>query len=494
VLAWPACRGRARVSPKFGVGRGPAGCSAGGYHDGLVGTTATLDNAGAPRPPNRVAAASRPGISARGTGPGAGARREGAARLVEAVAGGRLVSATPCLEGVTRLGQDRSLFRGGGGGGGGRGRQTLSPDGPENRAHGAVSSTGSRGAVSGVRAGRMAFRASNARKRAPHLAGGWRPGEALVVAGGALRRWSWPFARLGLVVVDEEHEEPPTSRRTASPITARDMAVVAGADRRRHGQSCLASGDCPLDREPPSKRPAGAIWATSGWKPRYGGRTHCPTLRAIDLRKGKPAPGAGKWDFRRRLLPPEVFRPSLGARANRPLALSQQTVAAMRPPDPGAGPAGHRFPVSELHGPGLGSSTGSGRAASSAIIAAISSGGPGRLHRNARRSISLHSRLRARASSGLADEGGRALPRRAGTADGCPRNFPGGTERLRRRESRRWARGDFSNIVIGTQLVAQGAQFSLPCRWSGSSTRTSVSPAGDPLAAEAPPSRWPASR
>jgi hypothetical protein len=60
------------------------------------------------------------------------------------------------------------------------------------------------------------------------------------------RRCSCPSRDLGLVVVDEEHEPAPTSRRTASLYNARDMAVLRASIEGARGGARL--GDARRSR------------------------------------------------------------------------------------------------------------------------------------------------------------------------------------------------------------------------------------------------------
>ena len=121
-----------------------------------------------------------------------------------------------------RLGQDRSLFRGHGGGPGGRAARcccccprSRSPSLPRPRR-----------APLRLRAGAMAFRPPPARARARVARRGAMATARIVV--GARSALFLPWKKLGLIVVDEEHESA-YKQDDGVPYHARDMAVLYGS-------------------------------------------------------------------------------------------------------------------------------------------------------------------------------------------------------------------------------------------------------------------------
>ena len=176
-----------------------------------------------------------------------------------------------------RLGQDRGLFRGGGGDDPPR---PAEPD-PDagDRAHRAI-----------PRPLRRALRRKPAewhsqltpRKRARTWSAVAK-GEVPVIVG-ARSALFLPYADLGLIVVDEEHD-PAYKQEDGVHYHARDMAVVRGHIARI--PVVLASATPSLETEVNARR---GRYARIALPERFGGQL-LPAIEAIDLRREPPPPG-----------------------------------------------------------------------------------------------------------------------------------------------------------------------------------------------------------
>src|SRR5262249_60551026 len=122
------------------------------------------------------------------------------------------------------------------------------------------------------------------------------------LSGIAGARWALflPYADLGLIVVDEEHD-PAYKQEDGARYHARDMAVVRawGADI----PIVLVSATPSVETEVNARR---GRYARVHLPERFGS-PYLPAIEAIDLRPEGPPP--------RRLLPPRLAAAGCGARA-----------------------------------------------------------------------------------------------------------------------------------------------------------------------------------
>jgi primosomal protein N' (replication factor Y) (superfamily II helicase) len=263
----------------------------------------------------------------------------------------------------------------------------------------------------------------------------WRAiaaGEAKVVVG-ARSALFLPFSRLGLVVIDEEHEQA-YKQEDGVHYHARDMAVV-----RARIENCpvvLASATPSVE----SRVNAGAgRYAHVRLPERYGGR-RLPSLQAVDLRAHPPRPGG--W-----LAPPlkaavaETLAAGdqallfLNRRGYAPLTLCRHCGHRWRCPQCSAWLVEHRFRRALMcHHCGHAERTPQ-RCEPCGAENSLTVCGPG--------------------VERLAEEAAAAFPGVRTIV--LSSDFPGGTERLRR-ELEAVASGEFQ-LVIGTQLVAKGHNF-----------------------------------
>jgi primosomal protein N' (replication factor Y) len=273
----------------------------------------------------------------------------------------------------------------------------------------------------------------NPRKRA-RIWTGVTTGEVACVVG-ARSALFLPFADLGLIVVDEEHEAA-YKQDEGGAYQARDMAVMRG--RFERAAVVLASATPSIESR---------VNAESGryghlrLKSRHGGRG-LPDLAAIDMRKAAPA--RGRW-----------LSPRLGGGDQRHdrtrragLAVPQPARLCAADAVPGLRPP---LPVPELHGLAGGASLPTGAGLPPLRPCRAPAGDLPRMRR-ARRADALRSGRRA-----ARRRGGGAVSR--GARPDLSSDFPGGMERLRR-ELEGVAQGEY-DIVIGTQLVAKGHNFPL---------------------------------
>src|SRR4029077_10282634 len=93
-----------------------------------------------------------------------------------------------------------------------------------------------------------------------------------------------PYADLGLIVVDEEHD-PAYKQEDGAHYHARDMAVVRGSIAKI--PVMLASATPSVESEVNARR---SRYRRLHLPERFGGQ-HMPVIEAIDLRREGPAPG-----------------------------------------------------------------------------------------------------------------------------------------------------------------------------------------------------------
>jgi primosomal protein N' (replication factor Y) len=257
-------------------------------------------------------------------------------------------------------------------------------------------------------------------------------GEARVVAG-ARSALFLPFADLGLIVVDEEHEGAYKQEDGVS-YNARDMAVV---------RARLESAACVLASATPSiETRVNASLGRYGHvrlENRYGGRA-MPNLSAIDMRAG--APPRGQW-----------ISPRLAASMEQTLARGEQALLFLN--RRGYAPltlcrsCGHRFQCAQC----------TAWLVEHRFRRALVCHHCGHVERRPDQCPQCSSADSLTACGPgverLADEAAQRFPdKRILTLSS---DFPGGTERLKK-ELEDVAAGAF-DIVIGTQLVAKGHNF-----------------------------------
>jgi primosomal protein N' (replication factor Y) len=263
----------------------------------------------------------------------------------------------------------------------------------------------------------------------------WRAiadGEAKVVVG-ARSALFLPFGRLGLIVIDEEHEQA-YKQEDGVHYHARDMGVVRG--RLENFAVVLASATPSVESR---VNAASGRYAHVSLPERYGGRK-LPQLAAIDLRAQQPRPGT--W-----LSPPlrQAVAETLAAgdqallflnrRGYAPLTLCRQCGHRWQCPQCSAWLVEHRFRRALMcHHCGH-TERAPQRCESCGAENSLTVCGPG--------------------VERLAEEAAGAFP--GARTIVLSSDFPGGTERLRR-ELEAVAAGEFQ-LVIGTQLVAKGHNF-----------------------------------
>ncbi len=257
-------------------------------------------------------------------------------------------------------------------------------------------------------------------------------GEVQVVAG-ARSALFLPFAHLGLIVVDEEHEGAYKQEDGVS-YHARDMAVVRG--RIEACPVVLASATPSLESRVNAQQ---GRYAHLRLEARFGGRT-LPPIKAIDLRK-EAAP-RGKWISPRLC---EAVRETIGRqeqallflnrRGYAPLTLCQSCGHRFQCPNCTAWLVEHRFRKALVcHHCGH-IERRPDACPECQTVDSLTACGPG-VERLGEEVATLFPEARTLVLSS---------------------DFPGGTERLRR-ELEEIAQGNF-DIVIGTQLVAKGHNF-----------------------------------
>jgi primosomal protein N' (replication factor Y) (superfamily II helicase) len=263
----------------------------------------------------------------------------------------------------------------------------------------------------------------------------WRAiaaGEAKVVAG-ARSALFLPFSRLGLVIIDEEHEQA-YKQDDGVHYHARDMAVVRG--RIEDCAVVLASATPAIETK---VNAAQGRYAHLRLAERFGGRA-LPTLAAIDM-KAHPTP-PGRWistplsqAVAETLAAGDQALLFLNRRGYAPLTLCRHCGHRWQCPNCSAWLVEHRFRRSLLcHHCGHLERTPQ-RCESCGTENSLTICGPG--------------------VERLAEEAAVAFPGVRSIV--LSSDFPGGTERLRR-ELEAVAAGEFQ-LVIGTQLVAKGHNF-----------------------------------
>ena len=257
-------------------------------------------------------------------------------------------------------------------------------------------------------------------------------GEARVVAG-ARSALFLPFADLGLIVVDEEHEGAYKQEDGVS-YNARDMAVV----RARHeGAACVLA--CATPSIETRVNASSGRYAHVRLENRYGGRA-MPDLAAIDMRAG--APPRGQW-----------ISPRLAMTMEQTLARGEQALLFLN--RRGYAPltlcrsCGHRFQCAQC----------TAWLVEHRFRRALVCHHCGHVERRPDQCPQCDS-VDSLTACGpgverLADEAAQRFPdKRILTLSS---DFPGGTERLKK-ELEDVAAGAF-DVVIGTQLVAKGHNF-----------------------------------
>jgi len=271
-------------------------------------------------------------------------------------------------------------------------------------------------------------------RRRERLYAGIASGDVKVVAG-ARSALFLPYANLGLIVVDEEHE---TAYKQDDGVHyhARDMAVVRG--RIEHAPVVLASATPSIESRVNVER---GRYRHVRLPERFGGRS-MPQIRAVDLRK--EAIPKGRWLSPTLLAAVEetVGRGEqallfLNRRGYAPLTLCRACAHRYECPNCSAWLVEHRFRRSLVcHHCGHVERTPHACISCGSVDSLVPCG-PG-VERIAEEVAEIFSDKRCIVLSS---------------------DFPGGTERLRS-ELAAIAAGEF-DIVIGTQLVAKGHNFPL---------------------------------
>lgn len=257
-------------------------------------------------------------------------------------------------------------------------------------------------------------------------------GEARVVAG-ARSALFMPFADLGLIVVDEEHESA-YKQEDGVAYHARDMAVVRG--RIEDAPVVLASATPSLESRVNAER---GRYAHLRLPQRHGGR-ELPTLSLVDLRQDKPE--RGRWlsgallrEIAVNLEAGEQSLLFLNRRGYAPLTLCRDCGHRFQCPNCSAWLVDHRF------------------------RRALVCHHCGHVERRPADCPACHAQDSLAACGPgverLAEEVATLFPDARGIV--LSSDFPGGTERLKQ-ELAAVAAGEF-DIVIGTQLVAKGHNF-----------------------------------
>ena len=277
-----------------------------------------------------------------------------------------------------------------------------------------------------------AWHSSVASRRRERLLVGIASGEVKVVAG-ARSALFLPYARLGLIVVDEEHEAA-YKQEDGIPYHARDMAVVRG--RLEGCPVVLASATPSIETRVNAER---GRYRRLLLPERYGGR-QMPRIAAVDLTK--EAMPKGRW-----LSPTLAFAMAdtlargeqvllfLNRRGYAPLTLCRACGHRYECPNCSAWLVEHRFRRALLcHHCGHAERRPDACTACGSLDSLVPCG-PG-IER-------------------IAEEVADLFPDRRNLV--LSSDLPGGTERLRQQLDA-IAAGEFQ-IVIGTQLVAKGHHF-----------------------------------
>ncbi|HEX8663257.1 MAG TPA: primosomal protein N' [Beijerinckiaceae bacterium] len=269
-------------------------------------------------------------------------------------------------------------------------------------------------------------------RRRERLYEGVAAGEVRVVAG-ARSALFLLFARLGLVIVDEEHEAA-YKQEDGVPYHARDLAVVRG--RLEDAPVILASATPSIETRVNVAR---GRYRRVTLPERFGGRT-LPRIRAVDLRRDLVPPGrwlSGTLRFAvaDALAAGEQALLFLNRRGYAPLTLCRACGHRYECPNCSAWLVEHRFRRALVcHHCGHVERRPEACAACGAFDS-LAACGPG--------------------VERIAEEVAETFPDKRAIV--LSSDFPGGTERLRQ-ELKEVADGAF-DIVIGTQLVAKGHNF-----------------------------------
>jgi primosomal protein N' (replication factor Y) len=271
------------------------------------------------------------------------------------------------------------------------------------------------------------------RKR-ERLYAGVASGEVKVVAG-ARSALFLPYAKLGLIVIDEEHETA-YKQEDGVHYHARDMAVVRG--RIENAAVILASATPSIESRVNVER---GRYRHVRLPERFGGR-QLPQIRAVDLRREQIP--RGRWlspalmtAMEENLGRGEQVLLFLNRRGYAPLTLCRACAHRYECPNCSAWLVEHRFRRSLVcHHCGHVERTPQACISCGSVDSLVSCG-PG--------------------VERIAEEVAELFPGKRGIV--LSSDFPGGTERLRR-ELAAIAAGEF-DIVIGTQLVAKGHNFPL---------------------------------
>jgi primosomal protein N' (replication factor Y) len=270
-----------------------------------------------------------------------------------------------------------------------------------------------------------------ARKR-ERLYEGVACGEVKVVAG-ARSALFLPFDRLGLIVVDEEHEAA-YKQEDGLSYHARDLAVVRG--RIEDCPIVLASATPSIETRVNVER---GRYKRVALPERYGGRA-LPQIRAIDLKKDAIPPGRWLSGTLRREIAATVASGEqvllfLNRRGYAPLTLCRACGYRYECPNCSAWLVEHRFRRALVcHHCGH-TERRPEVCVECGAVDSLAPCGPG--------------------VERIAEEVADLFPDKRSIA--LSSDFPGGTERLRQ-ELKSIAEGAF-DIVIGTQLVAKGHNF-----------------------------------
>lgn len=273
--------------------------------------------------------------------------------------------------------------------------------------------------------------AVGARRRERILAG-VEEGEVAVVAG-ARSALFLPFRDLGLLVVDEEHEQA-YKQEDGVAYHSRDMAIMRG--RLEGAPVILASATPSIETRVNASR---GRYARLVLPERFGGRT-LPSITPLDMRRDPPPPG--------RFLSPRLVREIeqalaageqallfLNRRGFAPLTLCRACGYRSSCPNCSAWLVEHRFRRALVcHHCGHTERVPEACVACGTVGSLVPCG-PG--------------------VERIAEEVARLLPQARRIV--LSSDFPGGTERLRK-ELESVAAGEV-DIVIGTQLVAKGHNF-----------------------------------
>jgi primosomal protein N' (replication factor Y) len=257
-------------------------------------------------------------------------------------------------------------------------------------------------------------------------------GEVPVVAG-ARSALFLPFARLGLIVVDEEHEAA-YKQEDGLCYHARDLAVVRG--RIEDCPVILASATPSIETRVNVER---ARYKRVALPERYGGRS-LPQIRAVDLRKDAIPPGRWlsetlRWAMTDALAGGEQVLLFLNRRGYAPLTLCRACGHRYECANCSAWLVEHRFRRALIcHHCGH-TERRPEACVACGTVDSLAPCGPG--------------------VERIAEEVAERFPDKRSIV--LSSDFPGGTERLRQ-ELKGIAEGAF-DIVIGTQLVAKGHNF-----------------------------------